>query len=285
MIPDELKLFLQNRYQIQSIRPLVGGDINQVYRLDRSSGTLCLKFNSAERYPQMFAKEANGLSLLRASQTLRVPVVVEVIDLDSCSALLLEFIHSAGPVNDFMFRFGFSLAKLHDLTAFEYGLDDDNYMGSLSQSNRKHNNWIDFFREERLERQIHLARDSGKISAETSRFFSRLFARLDRLLSVDRPALVHGDLWGGNFMVSETGEACLIDPAVYYGHREIDLAMTTLFGGFSADFYTGYEAHHELVPGWRERLDIYNLYPLLVHVNLFGGGYLGSVMSILKRFG
>ncbi|MFH1295955.1 MAG: fructosamine kinase family protein [Bacteroidota bacterium] len=284
MIPDELRLFLQKRFHIQAIRPLAGGDINKVCQLDTSLGSYCLKFNSADRYPGMFEKEAGGLILLNASKTFRIPAVTEVITLDSYSALLLEFIHSGKPVNDFMFRFGLSLAKLHDRSSPEYGLGHDNYMGSLPQSNRKHKNWIDFFREERLEKQLRMARDSGQLTRDTHTLFTSLFSRLDQLLVVDRPALLHGDLWGGNFMVSETGEACLIDPAVYFGHREVDLAMTTLFGGFSSDFYRGYESHHRLVPGWRERLDLYNLYPLLVHVNLFGEGYMGSVHRILQKF-
>ncbi|MBL7110839.1 MAG: fructosamine kinase family protein [Bacteroidales bacterium] len=284
MIPDEIIAFLESRFQIHASRALAGGDINQVYRIDSSGGVFCLKINSAGKFPEMFIKEAKGLSLLQAAKELRVPSVVEVITLTHYSAILLEFINTAEPVKDFMFRFGASLAKLHDHTASFYGLDHDNYMGSLPQSNRKSSNWIDFFREERLEKQLRLARDSGQLTGDTNVLFSRLFSRLDQLLSVDRPSLLHGDLWGGNFMVSETGEPCLIDPAVYYGHREVDLAMTKLFGGFSSDFYHGYESHHGLVPGWRERLDLYNLYPLLVHVTLFGGGYIGSVRRILQKF-
>ncbi|NQV01436.1 MAG: fructosamine kinase family protein [Bacteroidia bacterium] len=284
MLPGEIIGFLGPRFQIHASRILSGGDINQVYRIDTTRGVFCLKFNSADRFPGMFEKEAGGLSLLREANALRIPSVVDVITLKHYSALLLEFIDTAAPVKDFMFRFGVSLGKLHDHTTSSFGLDHDNYMGSLPQSNRKNTNWIDFFREERLERQLRLARASGQLTSDTDNLFSRLFSRLDQLLAVDKPALLHGDLWGGNVMVSETGEACLIDPAVYYGHREVDLAMTTLFGGFPSDFYQGYESHHELIPGWRERLDLYNLYPLLVHLNLFGGGYMESVCRTLQKF-
>ncbi len=284
MLPDEIIEFLGHRFQIHASRALSGGDINQVYRIDTSGGIYCLKVNSADRFPGMFEKEALGLSLLRKANELYIPSVAEVISTKHYSALLLEFIDSAQPDKNFMFRFGVSLAKLHDHSTSSFGLDHDNYMGSLPQSNREQTNWTDFFIEERLEKQLRPARDSGQLSRDTDNLFSRLFSRLDQLMPVDMPALLHGDLWGGNFMVSETGEACLIDPAVYYGHREVDLAMTTLFGGFSSGFYQGYESHQKLVPGWRERLDLYNLYPLLVHVNLFGGGYMDSVRRILRKF-
>lgn len=284
MIPYEISSFLGTHFQIRVSRALSGGDINRVYRLDTSGGIFCLKFNLAEKFPGMFKKEAMGLSLLREADEIRIPSVIEVISLERYSALLLEFVDAGTPIKDYMFRFGVSLARLHDHTDSSYGLDHDNYMGSLPQSNRKHASWIDFFKEERLEKQLRLAMDSGRLSRNIGELFSRFFSRLDQLLVTDKPALLHGDLWGGNVMVSETGEACLIDPAVYYGHREVDLAMTTLFGGFSSDFYHGYESHHKLISGWRERLDLYNLYPLLVHVNLFGGGYAGTVRGILQKF-
>ncbi|MBE0646377.1 MAG: fructosamine kinase family protein [Bacteroidales bacterium] len=284
MIPEEIITSLKTHLSIYSDKPLAGGDINQVYRIDTSAGTFCLKVNYSDRFPGMFEKEAQGLSLLERAGEIRVPSVVEVITGKQYSALLLEYIAEARPVTDYMFRFGASLARLHDHSEVFYGLDVDNYMGSLPQSNRKSNSWIDFFREERLEKQVRLARDSGRLNDDINNMFSRLFSRLDKLLVVEKSSLLHGDLWGGNFMISETGDACLIDPAVYYGNREVDLAMTTLFGGFSPEFYTGYESQTKLDSGWRDRLELYNLYPLLVHVNLFGTGYLGSVRKILQKF-
>jgi len=284
MIPREVQDYLDQRFHIQAIRPLSGGDINQVYRVDTHQHSYCLKINSSSRFPGMFDKEAKGLSLLREANELKVPRVAEVINLTGYSGLLQEFVSSAQPVKDFMFRFGIALAKLHDHSSSRFGLNHDNYLGSLHQSNKWHDRWIDFFGEERLEKQLRIAVDSGQVDADTNKLFSRLISRLDLLLTGDHPSLLHGDLWSGNYMVSETGEACLIDPAVYYGHREVDLAMTTLFGGFSPEFYRGYETHHDLIPGWHNRLDLYNLYPLLVHVNLFGGGYVGSVKKILQKF-
>jgi fructosamine-3-kinase len=155
-------------------------------------------------------------------------------------------------------------------------------MGSLPQSNKKHSDWISFFVEERLEKQVSLAHEY--LSSSNFSAFNRLYKRLGELIPPEPPALLHGDLWGGNYMVSSDGKACLIDPAVYYGHREIDIAMTTLFEGFDGDFYASYHEEYPLEKGWRDRLDIFNLYPLLIHLNLFGSGYLGSIERILKRF-
>ena len=157
-------------------------------------------------------------------------------------------------------------------------------MGSLRQNNCFHSSWVDFFINERLDKQVQLASRKGLLSGPLEKQFERLYAQLDELLPEEPPCLVHGDLWSGNFMVSENGEVCLIDPAVYYGNREVDLAMSTLFGGFSPDFYTSYEEEYPLIPGWKDRLELYNLYPLLIHLNLFGSGYLGSILKVLQRF-
>lgn len=155
-------------------------------------------------------------------------------------------------------------------------------MGSLPQSNKKQARWNDFFIEERLKKQVLLAREYFSSADLIS--FERLYARLDELLPVEPSALLHGDLWGGNYMVSSDGKACLIDPAVYYGHREVDIAMTTLFGGFDEQFYISYNEEYPLEINWQQRLDIFKLYPLLIHLNLFGSGYLGSILSIIRRF-
>jgi len=292
MVPEEIVSSLNSYFRtrgdhsftVYSAQKLTGGDINQVYRLHTTSGLFCLKYNVAGKYPEMFRKEALGLELLQNAGELRIPGVEYAGTSNQYAYLLLEYIDSARQVSDFMARFGISLAKLHDHTAGRFGLDHDNYMGSLAQSNIPADNWVEFFSGQRLLKQVSLAFDSGRIDRNAVADFDRFYARLDQLLVPGKPSLLHGDLWGGNYMVSETGEACLIDPAAYFGHREVDLAMTTLFGGFSPDFYRGYESHHKLEAGWRERLDIYNLYPLLVHLNLFGSSYLGSVMNILKRF-
>ena len=188
------------------------------------------------------------------------------------------------PENNFWENFGRGLAKLHKTTSDYFVLDHNNYIGSLTQSNRKRDNWIDFFVEERLGFQLKLARDSHLIDSGVLSAAEGLFNRLNEIIPKEQSSLLHGDLWSGNFMLGDQGEACLIDPAVYYGHREMDIAMTKLFGGFDHQFYEAYNQEFPMEKGWEQRMDICNLYPLLVHVNLFGGGYVSQLTSILKRF-
>ncbi len=154
----------------------------------------------------------------------------------------------------------------------------------LYQSNKKHDNWIDFFRTERLEKQVKLARDHNRMGKTVVQSFENFYRALPEIFPIEPPAFIHGDLWGGNFMTDENGAPVIIDPAVYYGHREMDLGMSQLFGGFDHAFYEAYHHHFPLEKGWQERVDYCNLYPLMVHLNLFGGGYLNSVQSILRKF-
>lgn len=261
-----------------------GGDINEAYRFETSAGIFLVKKNHAGRYPQMFEKEARGLALLASAKEIPVPFVVSHGEVGEMAFLVLKFIESAGRQPDFWDDFGQRLARLHKHTDTRFGLDHDNYIGSLYQSNRQHDRWTDFFREERLGRQVKMARDSGAIDRGTVSAFERFYQRLPEIFPEEPPALLHGDLWAGNFMENEFGHAVIIDPAVYYGHREMDLGMSRLFGGFADRFYGAYQEQYPLQPGWEKRLDYCNLYPLMVHVNLFGGGYLQSVRLILGKF-
>ncbi len=271
-------------FQLISNDSLSGGCINHVHRITSSHGDFCLKFNQKASFPGMFECEAFGLNLLKESDTLRVPSVIHTGENGEYTYILLEFIASGKKISTFMEDFGHSLASMHLNSHDYFGLDHDNYMGSQPQSNVQHDQWINFFIEERLERQIAVARNSGHLVQEHIGSFQRLFARLERILPNEPPALLHGDLWNGNYMVSEEGKACLIDPAVYYGNREAELAMTTLFGGFDPAFYESYHETYPLQKGWKERLPLYQLYPLLIHLNIFGRSYLGSIEDILKKF-
>ncbi len=261
-----------------------GGDINDARKIKTTAGTFFVKINSAARYPAMFEKEARGLKLLSAAGVIDVPQVVGFGEEGRDAFLVLHYIESGVRKSGFWQDFGKKMALLHQNTQPYFGLDHDNYIGSLPQSNRQHQSWPDFFREERLLPQIKMAHRKGLIDASFINMFDRFFSRLPALFPDEPPALVHGDLWGGNYMVSQNGDPVIIDPAVYYGHREMDLGMSQLFGGFDPAFYAAYHEHYPLHPGWQERLDYCNLYPLMVHVNLFGGGYVGSVRQILKRF-
>jgi hypothetical protein len=287
-IVDAVLAFLSKHYavdaKISSSRPVSGGSINKAFQIKTNLGTYFLKYNYASGFPGMFEKEAIGLTMLRSAGEIDIPEVLHYGVTGQDAYLLLEFIDSPGQPIKFWEDFGKRLANLHSHKADHFGLDHDNYMGSLYQFNNFHNNWADFFIHERLEHQIKLARENGAMGKSDVSAFERLYKRLDEIFPETIPSLIHGDLWSGNFMVNEKGEACLIDPAVYYGHPEIDIAMSRLFGGFNNRFYESYIEHNPLEKGWEKRLDIYNLYPLMVHVNLFGGGYLGSVRKIIGKF-
>jgi len=263
---------------------LGGGCINDAHKVLTEEGPYFVKYNRAERYPGMFEAEARGLNLLINQGVIDLPKVVFHGESGGYSYLVLDYIASAQEESGFWQDFGRSLAALHRVSSQGFGLDHDNYIGSLPQSNHRHDDWYRFFIEERLEPQLKLARDTGRMQGPLLRWFDRLFKRLPELIPGEAPSLLHGDLWNGNYMVNSFGKACLIDPAVYYGHRETDLAMTKLFGGFRNEFYTTYNESFPLEQGWEQRMEIHNLYPLMVHVNLFGGGYAVSVEDILRRF-
>jgi len=283
-VAETLSQRLSKPVTIRSATAVGGGSINDAYHIETSSGTFFVKKNVASLYPQMFEKEAKGLEILKAANEIEVPEVVALGSQSDVSFLVLNFIRSTPMQSGFWEDFGNRLAALHKHTQNDFGLNHDNYIGSLKQSNRFHDNWPDFFREERLEAQVKLARDKGQMGRETVVAFERFYLKIEELFPEESPALLHGDLWSGNFMVNEKGWVVLIDPAVYYGHREMDLAMSQLFGGFSAEFYEAYHHTFPLEKGWQERMDYCNLYPLMVHVNLFGGSYLESVKRILARF-
>jgi fructosamine-3-kinase len=261
--------------------PLAGGDINDAHlvRLGDGRRVFC-KTNSAAD-PDMFTAEARGLEWLREAGALRVPQVLAV----GSRFLALEFLEPARHRSGFDEELGRGLAALHRFGAPSFGLDHDNFIGRLPQSNAPLAGWCDFYRARRLEPQLRSARERGLTDRSLERGFDRLFSRLEKLVGPDEPpARLHGDLWGGNLHSDERGAPCLIDPAVYGGQREVDLAMMRLFGGFSARTFAAYAEAYPLAAGCEERVQLYQLYPLLVHVNLFGGGYVSSLQRNLAHY-
>ena len=283
-----IKDFLTNKFdkpiQISSVHPVGGGSINSAYGLETNVGKFFVKLNSASRYPGMFKKEAMGLKILSDAGELPVPEIVGFGENHAEAFLVLKFIETGTSSAGFWENFGHALARLHGHSADSFGLDHDNYIGSLPQRNTFHNTWETFFVEERLQPLMHMAFDNKLLNNNDIKAFKNFFGQIDTLFPKEPPALLHGDLWSGNFMTNQAGEAVLIDPAVYFGHREMDLGMSQLFGGFHRQFYEAYNEIRPLEPGWEKRLDYCNLYPLLVHVNLFGGSYVGSVRRILQPF-
>jgi fructosamine-3-kinase len=270
---------------IASTRGIAGGDINRAYEITLTDGRrLFAKAN--DRSPRgMFAAEAQGLAWLGETGALRIPKVVAAALPDAAQQfLVLELVATGPPARDFDERLGRGLAALHRFGAPGFGLDHDNFIGWLAQSNAAANSWPDFYRARRLEAQLRRAADGGRASSRMRQGFDRLFGALEELCGpAEPPARLHGDLWGGNLLCDDRGGPCLIDPAVYGGHREIDLAMMRLFGGFGPRVFDAYDEAWPLADGHRERVALYQLYPLMVHVNLFGGGYVGSVEAALER--
>jgi protein-ribulosamine 3-kinase len=269
---------------ISSTQMLGGGSINDACRLRYGGSDFFMKWNFAARYPGMFEAEARGLELLARAENLPVPEVIGTATTGKYAFLLLSYIASGRPDGRFWDSFGQSLAMLHRNSADMFGLDHENYIGSLPQKNTNHTSWADFYVEQRLSPQLRMACDSGLADKNLVRNFERLFAEMGNLFPEEPPSLVHGDLWSGNFMCNAQSEAVLIDPAVYYGHREMDIGMSKLFGGFSPAFYDAYNHAWPMEKGWQQRVHLCNLYPLLVHVNLFGGAYLSQVKSSLGLF-
>lgn len=288
MIPDEIKNHIQQSLDlnVESIQRVSGGSINQAARLILSNGTSCfLKWNPTAK-PDMFAKEQLGLELLDSAETsIRIPEVYATgATGNNIGFLLQEYIEQGQSKSSSGEEFGRGLAALHKHTDEQYGLDHNNYIGRLPQSNKRHSNWIDFFIEERINPQLKMATDSGKLRSGTVAHFESMYEELPTIFPDEPPSLLHGDLWGGNYFYDEEGRATIYDPAVYYGHREIELAFTYLFGGYSSLFYNAYREADPLQSGFNRRKDIYNLYPLLVHTNLFGGSYARQVQSIVNQF-
>jgi len=287
-IVPEIEKLLKNHCQqealIDETIAVGGGSINAAYRLSYAGKSFFLKHNDASCFPQMFEKEALGLKLLSESNSLRVPQIIGHGGNGRTSFLLLEFINQGQPNKQFWEDFGHGLASLHRNTYASFGLDHSNYIGSLKQDNTVETSWVDFFIRQRLQPQINLAKEHAFLSTKTLADFDKLFKLLPSLFPEEAPALLHGDLWSGNFLCSQTGEAVLIDPAVYYGHREMDIAMSKLFGGFHPHFYDAYNEAWPMEKSWQQRVDLCNLYPLLVHVNLFGGGYVGQLEGCLGKY-
>ncbi len=266
--------------KLRAYEKIYGGDINQTYRLAMTDKDYFIKINSVDKF-DMFEKEAEGLQILTASDSFIIPEVYETGTFEDEAYLLMQYItplEQGENPKDFAER----LVAMHQNTADYFGLSFDNYIGLLPQDNTYNTQWVDFYILNRL--QPLVARAKGIMPKEMLKQFEQLYLKLPDLLPLEPPALLHGDLWSGNYFYNTRGQAVVFDPAVYYGHREMDLAMMRLFGGFNPEIYTIYNELFPLQPGWEERVGIYQLYPLLVHLNLFGSSYLPGIKQILDHF-
>jgi len=304
---------------ITSLRftPIGGGSINQTYQVTTNVGRpFFVKINQAGQLPGLFRAEKNGLETLAAAGVIRTPMVIGCGAAGNDQVLLLEWIEQGLKSPAFWRCFGEQLAALHatgtvplpsstggfgneqPVVGFaneppigsnapkqsSFGFTSNNYMGALPQYNEPLTDWSQFFIHRRLEPQLKLAVEAHLITSQHVKQFERLYRELPAIFGEVRPALVHGDLWSGNFLCDKAGKPVLIDPAVYYGVPAVDLAMTTLFGGFDTAFYDSYRRQAIWPPNFQEQWEVTNLYPLLIHLNLFGKGYLPDILRTIDRY-
>lgn len=270
--------------QIDDFQFFYGGNFNLAVRLRVKNTEYFIKWTQGD-HQGLFEAEAKNLQMIHATGAIQVPQVLGVGQLDEKEYLMMECIESADKHANYWHDFGEKLAHLHKNTSsLGHGLDYTNFIGAATQENSWKKDGVDFFIENRLNKQVDRALYDRKITPELAENFQRLYEKLPDLLPHEAPALIHGDLWSGNAMVNEQGLVTLVDPCCYYGLREAELAFTTMFGGFDTKFYEAYHATFPIEKGFHERIPLYNLYPLMVHVNLFGEGYLPAVNKILASY-
>lgn len=269
----------QQDFNLCQFHPCNGGDINQSYQFTLPDNSSYFVKHHPQANKDFFSSEAFALENLKKLSPLRTPHVIHVEEFYLC----LEWIESSPPCNNFFETFGELLAKQHRITSPSWGFCQNNYIGSLRQTNSPEDNFVDFFWENRLLPQLQTCQ---LLTKKLRKQFTKLSEKLSKLLDTpdEKPALIHGDLWSGNYICDNNNKAVLVDPSIAYSHREMEIAFTELFGGFKKDFYKAYNYFYPLTEGYNDRKDLYNLYPLLVHVNLFGGSYLSQVERIVNKY-
>ncbi|RPE00781.1 fructosamine kinase [Aureibaculum marinum] len=278
--------FLSEKLQtsILNYSSVSGGDISQAYVIHSEKQDYFLKTNTNTEAFLMFKKEKIGLTELANTQTIKTPKPIDCGKFEQFAYLLMEYIPTKQPSHNDFEKLGTQLAKLHSIISNKYGYATDNYIGSLPQPNKKHNHWATFYTTQRLYTQFDLALEKNLLKPDEVPTKEHLINIINTFCKKAQPTLLHGDLWSGNFLISTGGEPYLIDPAIYYGHNEVDIAMTQLFGGFPPSFYKAYHAILPKSENYKDCIQLYQLYYLLVHLNLFGNSYYPSVKSILKNY-
>lgn len=286
MIPANLQEHLKRLTGTSDcrVKSVGGGSINQTVCIDTNGQKFFCKLNSALQFPQMFEKEKSGLETIAHQNIIRVPGVIDCITSGTEQLLVLEWINTGFKSSQFWRRFGEQLAKMHYTSSEFFGFEEDNYMGSVVQINQKEKDWIKFFVRHRLQALVDACLTKGLLHARHPQQFEKIYQRLPQIFNIEKPSLLHGDLWSGNYMCDEASNPVLVDTAVYFGHRSIDIGMTTLFGGFDKEFYESYHYHYPFPNNYREQWEVCNLYPLLIHLLLFGKSYLSQIETTLKSY-
>lgn len=270
---------------IEHVRKLHGGDINDVYLISwEGLADFVVKVNSKTRFPDMFKKEMHALEFIGKHANIECVTPINYFEDEDHQYLMLDWIEEGEQDSTFYVSFAHELSEMHKLTHEQFGWGVDNYIGSLKQSNTFHDTWGSFYAEERILPLAKMAHDAGLLNVLLLRGIENFCKEIPNLFPNEKPALLHGDLWGGNFMVNAGGDPVLIDPAIYFGHREMDLGMTQMFGGFNDNFIEDYDVYSPLEKGWQQRIKYTQLYPYLVHLNLFGRSYLPGVQKVAMMF-
>jgi fructosamine-3-kinase len=278
---DHLNQLLAARNErLKEVIPLTGGSIAEAYKIITEKNCRYFYKTTKGHAEDFFTAEAANLNTLAASCCVATPQVIAVDQ----QGLLLDYLPPASTEKSGWQQLGEQLAKLHQQQQPQFGFTQDNYCGATAQPNPLHQDGFEFFCTQRLEFQTRMARDQGLLNREHSKHIDALCRRLPELIPAEPPCLLHGDLWSGNVHACQDGQIYLIDPACYWGWREADIAMTVLFGGFPPAFYDTYQQSYALQCGWQERLELYNLYHLLNHLNLFGACYLPQIERIICRW-
>lgn len=276
--------FFREEVRIHSSSNIAGSAISQASLLNTSKGPFFMKLNAALFGHDFFEKEARGLATLANAGAMKVARPLFDGKFHQQIFVVMEYLEQGQPSADFWEDFGRSMASLHGNSAETFGLEYDNYIGKIHQSNTKHETWRSFYAEERILKLVHKAHKNKQLEIQHVEEAELLCKKLGDLIPEEKPSLLHGDLWKGNFMTFRNGKVAIFDPAIYYGHREMDIAMTRLFGGFDDRFYSAYEEAFPLQPGYPERESLMQLYPLLAHLLLFGGSYRDDVTAILEAY-
>jgi len=283
LIDKKLQKYLEDniiKISITGIKPLSGGNISSAFFLETTAKNLVLKTTTSTEFSSLFKKEEEGLIVIEKSKTIKVPKVIKTGVFNSSNFILLEHIETEEATQNFWLKFGEQLASLHQNTAQQFGFNSPNYIGSLPQQNNYCTDVISFYSSQRLEPQFKIAALNGFTFKNKDRFIKEL----ELLIPKEPPALIHGDLWNGNYLIGPNTTPYLIDPAISYCHREMDIAMMHLFGGFPSTLYTAYQYYFPLQEDWQKRLEIWQLYYLLVHLNIFGSSYYETTNTIIKKF-
>ena len=279
-----LAKILGRAFQFTDKKALSGGCINQAWKVTDNEDSLWFIKTNSPSLIDMFSAEADGLNEIRKSSSITSPKAIAYGQTTDCGYLILEYIDLQPQINQALL--GEQLARMHQLQSpnKEFGWKRNNTIGSTEQSNKPNKDWNSFWKDERLLYQLKLAQKNGYSSASYDnglKLSENIFSFFTDYQP--KPSLLHGDLWDGNCASDLNGNPVIYDPAVYFGDRETDIAMTELFGGFSTDFYDAYNTHYPLDAGYKVRKQLYNLYHILNHFNLFGGGYASQADSMTKH--